>query len=83
MGHKRDKNSLVVLKLEKDWTWAVVVAQLVERSLPILEVRGLDTVIGKTFILICWQLYCKDDNKEKEAGNEPFFKKSENEKNET
>ena len=31
--------------------WAVVVAQLVERSLPITEVRGSNPVIGKIFIL--------------------------------
>ena len=39
-------------------SWAVVVAQLVERSLPIPE-----------------SVYRKDENKEKEAGNGPFFKK--------
>ena len=31
--------------------WAAVVAQLVERSLPIPEVRGSNPVIGKKFIL--------------------------------
>ena len=36
----------------------MVVAQLVERSLPIPE-----------------SVYRKDENKEKEAGNGPFFKK--------
>ena len=46
---------------------AVVVAQLVERSLPTPEVRGLNPVIGKL-------LYWKDENKEKEAGNGPFKK---------
>ena len=32
--------------------WAVVVAQLVERSLPIPEVCGSNPVIGKKFIYI-------------------------------
>ena len=31
--------------------WAVVVAQLVERSLPIPEVRGLNPVIGKNLFI--------------------------------
>ena len=59
--------------------WAVVVAQLVERSIPIPEVRGSNPVIGnKLFILnICFlsTVYWKDKNKEKEkeAGNGSFF----------
>ena len=32
---------------QKMMSWAVVVAQLVERSLPIPEVRGSNPVIGK------------------------------------
>ena len=31
--------------------WAVVVAQLVERSLPIPEVRGSNPVIGKNLFI--------------------------------
>ena len=58
---------------------AVVVAQLVERSLPIPKVRGSNPVIGKNlFILnICLlsTVYWKDENK-KEARNGPFFKKT-------
>ena len=58
--------------------WAVVVAQLVERLLPIPDVRGSNPVIGKNlFILnICLLLtvYWKDENKEKEAGIGPFKK---------
>ena len=59
---------------------AVVVAQLVEWSLPIPEVRGLNPVIGKKIIYIlniCLlsTVYWKDENKEKEAGNGPFKKK--------
>ena len=54
------------------------VAQLVERLLPIPEVRGLNPVIGKNlFILnICLlsPVYWKDENKEKEAWNGPFKK---------
>ena len=54
---------------------AVVVAQLVEWSLPIPEVRGLNPVIGKIYwpFVYC-QLYWKDENTEKEAGNGPFLK---------
>ena len=49
-------------------------AQLVEQSLPIAEVCGSNPVIGKKNILnIYCQLYWKDENKEKEAGNGPFF----------
>ena len=56
----------------------MVVAQLVERSLSIPEVRGSNPVIGKN---LNWTLsvkctYWKDENKEKEAANGPFFKKS-------
>ena len=55
------------------------VAQLVERSLPIPEVRGSNPVIGKNlFILnICLlsTVYRKDENKEKEAGTGLFLKK--------
>ena len=55
-------------------------AQLVERSLPIPEVRGSNPVIGKNLFLylnICLlsTVYWKDENKEKEAGNGPFKKK--------
>ena len=57
--------------------WAVVVPQLVEWSLPIPEVRGLNPVIGKKlFILnICLlsTVYWKDENKEKEAVDGPLF----------
>ena len=51
-------------------------AQLVERSLPIPEVRGSNPVIGKSlnWTFYC-QLYWKDENKEKEAGKGLFFKK--------
>ena len=53
---------------------AVVVAQLVEQSLPIPEVHGSNPVVRKIYwtIVFC-QLYWKDENKEKEAGNGPFF----------
>ena len=56
----------------------MVVAQLVERSLRIPEVRGSNPVIGQLFILnICSlsTLYWKDKNKEKEAVDGPFLKK--------
>ena len=55
--------------------WEVVVAQLVERSLSIPEVRGSNPVIGKIYwTFVYCQLYWKDENKEKEAGNGPFKK---------
>ena len=57
----------------------MVVAHLVERSLPIPEVRGSNPDIGILFILnICLlsTVYWKDENKEKEAGYGPFKKKT-------
>ena len=53
-------------------------AQLVERSLLIPEVRGLNPVIGKNLFIyiehfLLSTVYCKDENKEKEAGDGPFF----------
>ena len=51
-------------------------AQLVDQLIPIPEFRGLNPVIGKKiFILnICLlsTVYIKDENKEKEAGIDPF-----------
>ena len=44
----------------------MVVAQLVELSLPIPEVRSSNQ---KLILNIYYQLYWKDENKEKEAGN--------------
>ena len=59
--------------------WAVFVGQLVERSLPLPEVRGSKPVIGKNLFMlnICLlsTVYWIDENKEKEAGNGPFLKK--------
>ena len=56
---------------------AVVVVQLVERLLPIPEVRGSNSDIGiNLFILnICLlsTVFGKDENKEKEAGDGPFL----------
>ena len=54
----------------------MVVAQLVEQLLLTPEVRGLNPVIGEILMNIVYcQLYRKDENKEKEAGNGPFYKK--------
>ena len=60
----------------KNYLWAVVVGQLVEWSLPTNEVSSSPPVIGKLFCrtFVYCQLYWKDENKEKEAGNSPFFK---------
>ena len=51
----------------------VVVAQMVERSLPTSEVSGLNPVIGKLLSTNCTIKNGKDKNKEKEAGNGPSF----------
>ena len=47
---------------------AVVVAQLVEQSLPTPEIHGLNPNIGKFYITM-GLIIGKDENKEKEAGN--------------
>ena len=65
-------------QIKKVSEMAVIVAQLVEQSLPTLEIRGSNTVIGKllyrTFIcLLSTEL--KRQNKEKEGGNGPFKKR--------
>ena len=55
----------------------MVVAQLVEWSLPISEVHSWNPVIGKKIKLnIYCQLYWIDENKEKEAVNGPFKKQN-------
>ena len=61
----------------------VVVAQLVERSLPIPEVRRSNPAIGKNILIlnnycILSTVYEKTKNKEKEAGNGPFLKNNHN-----
>ena len=51
-------------------------AQLVERSLPIPEVRGSNPDIGKIYIEHLFTVSIeKMKIKEKEAGNGPFLKK--------
>ena len=50
----------------------VVVAQLVERSLPIPEVRNLNAVIGKFLLnIVSCQLYWKDKKKRKRGREWP------------
>ena len=66
---------------KQNFPWEVVVAQLVERLLTIPEVRCSNPVISKNLFIklnICLlsTVYWKDKNKEKVAGNGPFFKKS-------
>ena len=54
-----------------------VVAQLVERWLPIPAIRSSNQVIGKVLhrTFVCWQLYWKNENKlKKEAANSPIKK---------
>ena len=48
-------------------SWAVVVTQLVERSLPIPEVRGSNPAIGKNYIEHLLSTGLKRRNKEKNA----------------
>ena len=69
---------LLTVKFKKVGSGAVVVAQLAERSLPTPEIRGSNPDIGNiSNIFICQLLSRKDENKEKEAGNGPFKKKTE------
>ena len=53
----------------------MVVEQLAERSLMTPEIRGLNPDIAKKSlsVIICQLQSRKDENKEKEAGNGPFF----------
>ena len=54
---------------------AVVVAQLVEWSLPTPEVRDSKPIIGKIYMFnIYSQLYRKDENKRKRGREWPIFK---------
>ena len=54
----------------------MVVAQLVEWSPPIPEVRGSNPAIGKIYSTFVYcQLIEKTKIKKKEAGNGPFLKK--------
>ena len=59
--------------------WEVVVAQLVERSLPIPEVRGSNPVIGKNLLIlnicILSTVYWKTKIKKKRPGMALFLKK--------
>ena len=48
---------------EKIIVWAVVVAQLVERLPPTLEIRGSNPVIGKTFIKHLFTVNCVEKTK--------------------
>ena len=54
---------------------AVVVAQLVERSLPMPEVHSLNPVIGKIYIEHLFTVNCIENNKNKEneTKNWPFL----------
>ena len=64
---------------QKNYRMAVVVAQLVERSLPIPEARSSNKVIGEIYIehlFTCLLLAVvkRRKFKKKEAGNGPFLK---------
>ena len=57
-------------------SWAVVVAQLVERSLPTPEVCGSNPATAIFYIKHLFPVNCieKTKIKKKETGNGPFFK---------
>ena len=57
-------------------TRAVVVAQLAERSLPIPEDPGSISSQLLLNIYLLLTVCRKDENKEKEGGNGPFFNKN-------
>ena len=62
-----------MITLAKSALWAVVVAQLVEQSLPVLEVFGSYAVIGKLYIKqLLPNAFKKTKIKKKEAGNGLF-----------
>ena len=55
--------------------WAVIVAQMVERSVPTLEVRGLIPVIGNIYIdrlLLTVPKFEKSKIKDNETGHSQF-----------
>ena len=54
---------------------ALVVAQLVERSLPTPDIRNSNSNMGKVLFTNC-KLNRIAENKEKEAGNVPSLKNS-------
>ena len=58
------------LQIKEDLGRAVVVSQLVERSLTTPEIHGANLNIGKVLSTSC-NLIEKYENKEKEAGNGP------------
>ena len=69
-----------VTMTKSNLTWAEVVTQLVEQSLPIPEVCSSNPVIGKKYLYWTF-VYCqlcieKMKINKKEAGDGPFFKKS-------
>ena len=63
-----------VLRTKLGVSWAVVVAQLVEQSLPTPKMCGWNPNIGNVLSTNC-NLNRKDKNLEKEAGNGPSIKK--------
>ena len=66
----REMNKWPVIKFLE--AGAVLVAQLVEQLLPVPEIRGSNSNIGKVLSTNC-KLNRKDENKEKEAVNGPSF----------
>ena len=66
----------MICAISKQKKVAVVVAALVERSIPTPEVPPFKSSHWQKNILnnVYLQLYGKYKNKEKEAGNGPFFK---------
>ena len=62
-------------KKKQQKVWAVIVAQMVERSVPTLEVRGLIPVIGNIYIdrlLLTVPKFEKSKIKDNETGHSQF-----------
>ena len=70
--YAQNLNCFKVIKGQINVPYAMVVAQLVEQSLPKPEVCSLNPVISKIYIEQCL-LYWKDENKEKRDRERPFF----------
>ena len=67
------RNVTTWLRSKQSFPRAVAVAQLVEQSLSILEVRSLNPVMGKIYIEHLFTVKCIEKTKIKKTG--PFFNK--------
>ena len=61
------------MAINKQWLgWAVVVDQLVERSLPTQEVRGSNPVIEKLYLYYLFTINCIEKMKRKRGWEWPI-----------